>query len=144
MNKYPRSIRVLHWITVALVCAQVGMGYAMEDMKFLFYGHVGAGLTIFIVTVARLFFRFRAAALPGRPATISPIQWKAAKAGHAALYAFLIIMPVTGIMDALKIKIFGELHATLAVLFLVLIAGHVAMAAKHWFFDREDVLGRII
>lgn len=69
----------------------------------------------------------------------------AAKAVHVGLYAFIFLMPLTGIAayyfgaDAA-----GSLHAdVLKVVLWVLIAAHVAGALVHQFYWKTNVLRRM-
>lgn len=82
--------------------------------------------------------------LPDKPYSIKPIEWKAAKIGHITLYVFLLVMPVTGIMSALNVPFFDDIHASIAILFLILISGHILFVIKHLFYDIENLLKRII
>jgi cytochrome b561 len=90
-----------------------------------------------------------------------------AHAGHAALYALMVIIPVSGwllssakgvqtvwfgvlpLPDLLeKNKELGhllhEVHESLNYLLLVLLAGHVAAALKHHWLDRDDIFKRML
>lgn len=143
MIKYPSRIRFLHWLTAALIILQIMLGFLMEDFLKLFYGHIILGASIILVTGFRIVMRLRTKIAPSRPQTISPLQWKAAKIGHFALYAFLIATPITGILAALNEDLFGDVHETLVYIFMALIIGHISMVMKHWYFDKENLLQRI-
>jgi cytochrome b561 len=89
-----------------------------------------------------------------------------AHAGHLALYAFMLIIPITGwLMSSAKggptvwfgilplpdligkDKALGHLledvHGALSWTLVTLIAGHVLAALKHHFIDRDDTLRRM-
>ena len=90
-----------------------------------------------------------------------------AHAGHIALYAFMLIIPISGwLMSSAKgvqtvwfgvlplpdligkDKALGhlleEVHETLSWTLVTLIAGHVLASLKHHFIDRDDVLKRML
>jgi cytochrome b561 len=89
-----------------------------------------------------------------------------AHAGHIALYAFMLIIPISGwLMSSAKgvptvwfgivplpdliskDKALGhlleEVHESLSWIMVTLIAGHVLAALKHHLFDRDDTLRRM-
>jgi cytochrome b561 len=91
----------------------------------------------------------------------------AAHAGHFALYALMIAIPLSGwlmssakgfqtvwfgvlpIPDLLdKNKELGDLlavvHKGLNLLFVAVLAGHIGAALKHHFIDKDDILTRIL
>ena len=91
----------------------------------------------------------------------------AAHAGHFALYALMIAIPLSGwlmssakgfqtvwfgvlpIPDLLdKNKALGDLlavvHMGLNLLFVAVIAGHIGASLKHHFIDKDDILTRML
>lgn len=160
---WSRAQRWLHWGVAALVIAGFAIGLVMVALpltrlleKILAYqAHKTIGLLVPPLVLWRLWLRARR----GRPAeeeAMPPWQRRAAAAGHAALYALLLVVPVLGYLSAstapgqietvmfLLIPIPHVLeadealyetlratHQTLAWALVLLAAGHAAAALHH-------------
>jgi cytochrome b561 len=164
--------KTLHWLTLALLIAAFTLAVSMVNMPFSprkleFYSwHKWVGVTIFLVALLRLAWRLLNP-VPPQPASIPPWQRRLAGLSHAALYAILIVMPVTGwiMSSALNLPVvylglvhipspfgvdraLGEamkvVHLSLAVALLVLVTIHVLAALYHHFVLRDDVLRRML
>ncbi len=92
-------------------------------------------------------------------------QRRAAALGHRSLYACMLVMPISGYIASNfskhGIKLFGTplapwgpdipivyaafnlLHVVTAWVFTALIVGHVAVALKHAFVDRDAIFKRV-
>ncbi len=128
--------------------------------------HKSVGVTIFALAVARLLWRAFSPP-PALPAAMPRWQVVAAKLSHYGFYALLFAMPLSGlVMSAAAnypVSYFGwftlpnlvgpdeglrgsmeELHHLLAFSLFVLASVHVAAALKHHFFDKDDVLRRML
>ena len=149
--------RRLHWWVAGLVLGSAALGFVMVELpfsalaaKFLGYQlHKSIGIIVFLLVLWRLVLRWRL----GRPEAEG--GWPAA-AGHVALYALLLGMPVVGYLmaasapgavettiflvipvphvigpDEARFTVLQWVHWAGAVLLLGLVAGHVAMAAWH-------------
>jgi cytochrome b561 len=149
---------VLHWLVAVLVLIQLFVTEGIEhawrafrrgtelapDDVFLANWHVWAGITIFSLAAIRLIIRFSRGA-PPPPANESwPLRAIAALT-HFALYAFILLMPLSGFVawfgifpDAADIHELGKLPL------LVLIGLHAAGALWQHFIARNDVLRRMI
>jgi cytochrome b561 len=104
------------------------------------------------------------------PIGIHGWERKAAKAGHWALYVLMLLMPLSGWMlvssssYGLPTIVFGwfewphvpgvagneivhegaeTAHFILAILFILVIGGHIGAVVKHWIFEKENLLKRI-
>ncbi len=160
---WSRAQRWLHWGVAALVIAGFAIGLVMVALpltrlleKIIAYqAHKTIGLLVPPLVLWRLWLRARR----GRPeeeAHMPPWQRRAAAAGHAALYALLLVVPLLGYLSAstapgqietvmfLLIPIphvleadealYEALRAThqlLAWALVVLAAGHAAVALHH-------------
>ena len=91
---------VLHWLTALLILALAGLGLWMTDLppslfKLKVYAlHKSLGITVLALTVLRLAWLF-----PGRrPAALPGPRWqrRAALGSHVALYALLLLVPLSG------------------------------------------------
>lgn len=169
-NRYSPVSLTLHWLTAALVVTQVLLINAHEaaDHDRLFINlHKSVGLTILVLTLARLAWRAANPAIP-LPDRVPGWQKLLARATHVLFYVFLLAMPLVGwaasSASGREILYFGlfewpllpigggrdaardliDLHEMAAKGLYVLIALHVAGALKHHFIDRDNVLHRML
>ena len=103
-NRYSRGLRALHWLTALLILA----AYLAIEQRGLFargtpartamvQAHFWFGLCVFAFALWRVTLRMR----HRMPAVSPPLPaWQAVPAGllHVALYAFLLVMPVLGLL----------------------------------------------
>jgi len=170
-RRYDGTAIALHWITAILIVANLTVGLSMVGLpisprKLHWYlWHKSIGVTIFLLTSARLFWR----TLHPPPPPVPMPQWqkRASTLSHAALYALLFLIPVSGYLyssatgvqvvwlglvplpelvpkdkalgDALKI-----VHVSLNSVLVAVVCVHVAAALRHHFVDRDAVLSRMI
>jgi cytochrome b561 len=164
--------RTLHWLTLLLLVGSFTLAISMVNMPFSprkleFYSwHKWVGVTIFLVVLLRLGWRL-ANPVPRQPPDTPRWQQRLARLSHAALYAILIVMPITGwiMSSALNLPVvylgvvhipspfgvnraLGEtmkvVHLSLAVTLLVLVTIHALAALYHHFVLRDDVLRRML
>lgn len=100
LGRYSTSVQVMHWATGGSLIACIGLvNYAQylkgkEKMNMMFY-HKSFGLLAAGLIAPRILVRLASKepiALPG-----STLEKLAARFTHTALYAFMVVMPVTGI-----------------------------------------------
>lgn len=162
----------LHWLIgiMILMSLSVGLymvGLALSPNKLRLYSwHKWAGVTIFMLVLVRSLWRLTHAA-PPLPDDVPVWQRKVAEATHYALYALLIVIPLTGwlmssakgfqtvyfgvipIPDMLaKNEGMGEtlalVHRYLNYSMIGLVIAHIAAALKHHFIDKDDILRRML
>lgn len=169
---YGTTARILHWLVAVLILAMIpvglvmvrdGLDRALGDALYLFHKNVGAALIALVAL--RLIWR-----LTHRPAPLpdSLPGWQRAAAGlsHLALYALLIVMPLSGYvrvraggfpiesLDALGLPTLvprsepladaaSALHEAAAWALIALLALHVAAALHHAVVRRDGVWARI-
>ncbi len=170
-NSYSAVAKALHWAMTFGIFGLVVLGSVMSDMALspeklqYFSWHKWAGVTVFMLVWLRLVWRLISPP-PAYPEGMSLNVKRLASAGHVALYALMVIIPITGwLMSSAKgvptvwfgvlplpdliskDKALGELleevHGTLSWILVTLIAGHVAAALKHHFIDKDDTLRRM-
>ena len=171
-ERYTRTAIALHWLAAVLIIGNLCWGLYMVSLEFspaklkYYSWHKWTGVTIFVLAAARLLWRLRHPA-PALPAHMPAWESRAAHASHILLYVLFFAGPLTGwlfssavgfqtvwfgvlpipdligkdreLADVLKI-----VHRSTVYTLGVLIAVHAAAALKHHFFDRDDVLVRML
>ena len=171
-NRYSNVSLALHWVTAAMVVVQIVLvtladrteGSGARELIGL---HKSVGLTILVLTLARLGWRVINPALP-LPSEMPRWQRLLARGTHVAFYLILIGLPLGGWAASSaagrEIEWFGlfnwpllpidggrevagrfmDMHRAGAKLMYGLLFLHVAGALKHHFVDRDNVLHRMI
>ena len=168
---YSVAQKVIHWLMALIICFDLFVaqkfGRVMEDWDRLEsrVDHATVGTVLTILLVLRLYFRFRhgpAVMPPGMP----PWQVTAAKAGHFALYACMVLLVVSGFATGMNaadpIPLFGQLDITLGQTnedlmqtirpvhefatnaMIVLIAIHVLAALQHHFVAKDRSTAKML
>lgn len=169
---YDATAKLLHWLMALMIFGLLGLGFYMQDLPLspqklqIYSWHKWAGVTVFFLALLRLVWRatHQPPALPGHMSTLE--RW-GAKLGHFALYALMVAIPLSGwlmssakgiqtvwfgvlpLPDLLeKNKEIGNalqtLHAVLNLTLIAVLLAHVAGALKHHWFDKDDVLTRML
>jgi cytochrome b561 len=170
-ERYNGGAIALHWLTAVLVVANLLLGLSMVPLpisprKLQWYLlHKSIGSTVFLLTCARLAWRWYRPAPP--PVAMPAWQRRGAATAHALLYVLLLLVPLSGwiyssatgvqvlylglfpLPDLVsKDKALAETlritHLTLNFALFSLICVHVAAALKHHFADRDNVLIRML
>ncbi|MGI3170074.1 cytochrome b [Pseudooceanicola sp. C21-150M6] len=146
----------LHWAVVGLLFCQYfvfdGMGrpfHGLMDSGVATYDvtsvlHIGIGILILGAVMVRLALRLRLGT-PGPVAGEPEIFQTAARYAHIAMYALLLLLPVTGLVAwFLQVGAAAELHEILKTLLMILVIMHVAAVALHQLVWKTGVLHRMI
>lgn len=183
MNKYDKNLNStattwhygplaigLHWLIAILIIGLIGLGWYMMSVEdepgsgWLFDLHKSFGLTVFGLIVLRIIWR--ASHRPeGLPDSVPAWQAKISTILHWALYACMIIMPVTGYLGASHQKkapkFFGldtpvwatpnhdiaeqffTIHSITVWVLVTLISLHVLAGLKHLLIDKNKVFQRM-
>jgi cytochrome b561 len=170
-ERYSGAAITLHWLTAALIVVNIVLGLTMVPLpisprKLEWYlWHKSIGATVFLLTCARLAWRWHRPAPP--VVAMPPWQRRSAAAAHAILYVLLLIVPLSGWIyssatgvqvlylglfplpdlvekDRALAAILRTTHLTLNFVLFALICLHVAAALKHHFSDRDAVLTRML
>ncbi len=172
-QRYPTSLRILHWLMAAMILGMIAGGYIMKELsgKYplraeLYALHKSFGVVVLALIALRIIVRILSH-VPPLPQGLGAMEKKGAKAGHLLLYAGMVTVPLSGFVMSMAgghgIKLFGwelpnplelnrklshfahEWHEQLPYVLLGVIALHLAGALKHRFADdaANDVLPRM-
>ena len=101
-GRYSAPARFFHWTTVLLVALAWPAGRLIQASEgiawlnaLLYFIHENLGATIWLLTLARLAWRFINPP-PPLPADLPAAMRRAAHATHAALYVILLGQPIAG------------------------------------------------
>ena len=155
MKTYSLPQILLHWIVALLVLAQIlnddAIARAFRALRrdptavpgTLAQAHVWAGVAILLLVLWRLALRFTRGVPPppaGEPAVLRFL----AITTHFLLYGILLALTLSGIAAWFGgIRPAAELHETLKLPLLALVALHVAGALYQGAVRRSEVLGRM-
>lgn len=171
-QKYHPALRTLHWLMAVLILSMLALGTYMAELPRsapmrgdLYALHKSIGVTLFFLLLLRMVVRL-GTVVPPLPPGINAWERGLAELTHAAFYVLLCLMPLSGIImsnafgmgvawfgfglprivepDRNLGKLAGIAHEWLGYGLLVLIAAHVAGVVKHRFFDKNDVLDRML
>lgn len=172
-TRYTRTAVALHWLIAALIIATFFLGLTMVDMPGItptklkyFNWHKWMGVTALALVAVRLLWRLTHPA-PALPAAMPKWERIAAELGHLGLYALMFAVPLSGYFYSLaagfKVVYLGlyplpvlmepnpalkpilkTLHYVLNMGLAALVSVHVLAVIKHHFFDRNDILKRML
>ncbi|MBX9697292.1 MAG: cytochrome b/b6 domain-containing protein, partial [Alphaproteobacteria bacterium] len=106
ISSYGSMSRFLHWfMALCFIILLIGgvymVGLSPSDMKWQIYTfHKSVGLLMGAFALIRLYWAI-VSVKPAPPANIPPYQALLAKIGHWSLYAFIFIMPASGLTMSL-------------------------------------------
>ncbi|KZC20135.1 MULTISPECIES: cytochrome b [Rhodanobacter] len=174
-SRYHWVVRYAHWLTVLAIV----LAYALVDLvddegsegnsppSLMLQGHYLAGLAVLALLLPRILARLATPVPPIVPAPKTVIAL-AAHGLHLALYAFLLVQPILGILqvnyagqlvslpwvgwslpalvgpDHAAHEFVAEVHETLGEVFYWVIGAHIAAALWHHFLVRDNTLRRML
>lgn len=153
-GSYNRTQIALHW-AVALVLVvsffshdamkagwrafNRGQDYASIGVQV----HVIAGIVVLALVALRLLLRWWTG-VPDMPPGTHPLMSRAASLSHWALYAVLVLMPVSGMLAWFGgIGDAGDVHELLFNLLLALVALHTVAALFHHYVLKDGLIHRM-
>lgn len=169
--EYSPAAKWLHWIMAVLIIALLMVGFYMSelpkgpDKTALVQVHKAIGTVVLVLAAVRLWWRIGHAP-PPLPASIAAWQAQVAHAAHWLLYGLMIAQPLSGWAmssargfpvalvgliplpalvgkDEALAELLKESHEFIGGSLAILVIGHVAMALKHHFIDRDGLLLRM-
>lgn len=172
-TQYSPTQKTLHWALFVLVLAIYGLSYGDDlfprrdpNRALIQWFHISFGLLLAGLVSWRVVLRLSEGA-PELPSSLTGTEKALAKAGHLALYALLIVIPMLGIIvtwfrgDALSFfglftipapfspdrdvaRSIKEIHGLCANGILILAGLHGLAALWHHFVRKDDILKRML
>ncbi|HET7267814.1 MAG TPA: cytochrome b [Oleiagrimonas sp.] len=174
MSRYRPVQRWLHWVMFALVVTV----YVLINLhhstprespwhEVTEHAHMVAGVLVLLLILPRLWARHKYGAPPAEPGLARAVRWFA-RITHWALYAFLLIQPLLGLITVQvaggSVELFGvtlipalvsepnrdlagaifQYHALIGTTFYWIIGLHIVAALWHHFLRRDDTLRRMV
>ena len=177
-NRYTAVAIFLHWTIAIAILGLIAVGWIMGDMDKndplrtpLYELHKSTGLTILLLSIARIVWRLMNPPPPEPP--MPKLQATVASLVHIAFYVLIIVMPLSGwllssIARAGGTEFWGlpwtdvpgtgsltseqrqsldplihNVHSKLAWVIIVMLGLHVAGALKHQFVDKDGLIARM-
>lgn len=169
-QRHPAPLRLVHWITAALVLSALAVGLAMVDRldatrHIALQMHKLTGLLVLVLTALRIVIRLTTRA-PAPLGHVPAWQRHAASASHVALYALLLAVPACGLAmqwaagnpvmlpggavlpnpitpDLATYGVLREAHGLLARALLAVVLLHIGAALHHTLVRRDGLLRRM-
>jgi len=170
-SKYSRLAVIFHWVIAMAILVMFPLGFYMADLPLsprklqLYSYHKWIGVSVFALVWLRLLWR-RFNQPPALPTHYPQHIVVLSKLGHAGLYFFMIVVPISGWLmssalgfqtvwlgvvplpdlvarDKELADVLMNVHLYLNIALLVLITGHVLAALKHHFIDKDPFLNRM-
>jgi cytochrome b561 len=171
-GRYTAVAQGLHWLIAGLIVTQFVLAIAADDLPLgahklaLLARHKSFGMTVLVLAALRLLWRLKNSP-PDLPSGMTPLERVLARGTHAAFYVLLFAMPITGwLMSSAKnysVSWFGlftwpnligknetafELlrttHHILSYILFAIAVLHILAALKHHFWNKDDVLLRML
>jgi cytochrome b561 len=171
-TQYTTTAISLHWLLALLIVGSLGVGWYMVDLPMsvqrlkLFNWHKWAGITILVLSAARLLWRLSHPA-PALPSTMPAWQRTASHVSHGMMYVLFFAIPLVGwaysSAAGFSIVWFGVIplpdwvprsrelaellkpwHGWLAYALAAVVAVHIAAALKHHWIDKDQVMARML
>ena len=171
-ERYNFTAIFLHWLMVILVITLFGLGWYMVDLpkgsderSWFFALHKSIGLTMAILVLLRLIWRFKHVP-PALPVSISKFKQKLAGLTHWLLYVSMFIQPISGYISSsfsgYKTKLWGlalpywgwkspnlnefftDIHVASSVALLCLIILHLSGVIFHVVEGDKRILRRML
>jgi cytochrome b561 len=172
VQRYTRTAVALHWVVGLAVLGMIGLGVWMINLPKgvgpfraeMYNLHKSIGMTLALIIFARVAWRITHPA-PPPPETMPRWQVLASHFTHYALYACIVIQPVTGFLGSLAspypVKYFGYtlpfgswdipaakellsvVHLANASVLIALILVHIGAVLHHLLVSRDGVFQRM-
>lgn len=104
IDRYPTSLRLLHWVRAVIITGLLWAGWHMTGMndevasKFELYypWHKSFGVLAFLLVLTQIAVRFRTPNIPQPLETLAPYERVLSRLIQRVMYALLVIVPLMG------------------------------------------------
>jgi cytochrome b561 len=171
-RRYPAQAIALHWLLALLMLVLVILGWFMVGIArgtpargFYFNLHKSIGMIGGVAVALQLWWR-AARPPPALPTTLPKWQIKASGLGHGLLYLSMVILVLSGYVEAnftkygvlffgLRLPPWGwqdsaisgfltAVHRYTSYFFTALVAGHITAAIYHGMVRKERIVARML
>jgi cytochrome b561 len=155
MQKYNKTMVVLHWVLVLLFAAQFifhdAISHAYRDLMRgnevafdpLVAGHIFGGFAILALTVIRFVVRKRSD-LPPYPAEESKLTKMVSEIVHYGTYVLGVTLPISGAVAWFGgVRAAADGHEVMKGILMALVALHVAGALFHFVVKKNNIFKRM-
>lgn len=171
-TRFSAVAQLFHWVIAALIAIQFVLGWAAHPLPpgvrklALLARHKSFGMSVLMLGILRLLWRIRHPP-PALPARMTPLERVLARGTHIAFYILLFVQPLTGWMmssaknfsvswfglftwpnligkDERAFNLLRATHHTLSKVLFAIAVLHILAALKHHFWNRDDVLVRML
>jgi cytochrome b561 len=171
-RRYTSTAQVLHWLIALLIVVQFALARNAAHLPLgarklaLLAEHKSFGMTVLVLVVVRFAWRLKNLP-PSLPENMHRAERFLARFTHVSFYILLIAMPLSGwLMSSAKnysVSWFGvfswpnligpgetafgflrTLHHLLSNLLFAIASLHIFAALKHHFWNKDDVLVRML
>ena len=169
LTDYGLIFKIFHWLSAAVLFVQIPLGFYLVDLDFsdkrltIESIHVTLGLSIFYLTILRLFYKL-INPTPALTKSIFSGQKIIAKLNHVFLYVSILVITISGALKKLfngeilnllffdlEIKdnfdlaeLFYEIHIFGNYMLIALILLHISAVIIHKILFKENLLRRIL
>lgn len=168
---YPARSRLLHWSMAVLIISMLFLGLSMVESLAVWQPvalnlHKSFGVLLLVMVIIRLVNKYLTPR-PKLPKKLPKLQVTVAKLSHFALYAAMVLMPLSGWLmqsaDARTVTVFNtfslpqlidanikaysffrEFHALMAWFLIFMIVTHVLAALYHGLIRQDRVLASML
>ncbi len=166
-SRYHPALVALHWLLALLIIGLLCVGFlVLSNMPnsdprktAILVGHMAGGMLVLALMILRVIIRVRSAR-PKAAMTDSPALDRLASIAHSSLYVIVFLMIASGwctgflirgvfqphgehLPDSFDVFPSFKVHAALATLLLMLIAGHIAATLYHQFALKDRLFRRM-
>jgi cytochrome b561 len=151
-TRYGTPAIALHWLQALLILGALGVGFYMTGLSMsptrlkLYNWHKWAGVTILLLSAARLLWRLTHQPPADAPMAAVPlVGWAySSAAGFPIVWFGVLPLPDFVSPDKALAEAIKPWHGRLAYLMAIVVLLHVAAALKHQFVDRDGLLLRML
>ena len=171
-TRYTRTAILMHWLVGLLLLGQFAFGVLLEDIPrntpargYFVNLHKSAGILLGLLILLRIVWRLTHKP-PPLPPSMPQWQQRVAHASHLAMYACMLLMPLSGYLasnfskhgikflntwkwapwgsdDKALYALFNQTHQVTAWLLAMLVALHLLAVLKHALIDRDHLFSRM-